>query len=79
LTLSPEPKVQTPLVPVLLIWGEEDPLSPVEAGERVMESIRGSKMERIANAAHMPHLEAPDVFVFQVKQFLKSFRREALL
>ncbi len=70
LSASAIPTDLTPQVPVLLLWGEEDILSPRVSGERVQAQIPGSKMELIADIGHMPHIEAEDTFVFQLNRFL---------
>jgi pimeloyl-ACP methyl ester carboxylesterase len=71
-TLMPEPKNRTPAVPVLLIWGEEDAITPRVIGEGVHKNIPSSQLKLMAETRHLPHVEAPDVFVWQVKAFLKS-------
>lgn len=70
MTTMTTPENKTPLVPVLLLWGEEDGITPRVVGEGIQQHIPGSKLNLIAETRHMPHVEAPEVFAFQVKRFL---------
>lgn len=71
-TLMPEPQERTPAVPVLLIWGEEDAITPRVIGEGIHQRIPASQLELIAETRHLPHVEAPDAVVWQMKAFLKK-------
>ena len=46
--------------PVLAIWGERDPLFPVEHGYRLAELVPNSSLHVIENTAHVPLLDRPD-------------------
>lgn len=46
-------------VPVHLLWGDRDPTSVVEIGERLADEIPGAKLVRLAQVGHYPQLEAP--------------------
>lgn len=69
------PEKRTPSVPTLILWGMEDQLAPLEEGKRIKNSIPGAKLVEIEACGHMPQLEAPEVFVWQVKQFLLQLSR----
>lgn len=71
-TLMPEPQNRTPSVPVLLVWGEEDAITPRVVGEGIHKHIPSSQLELMADTRHFPHVEAPDAFVWQVKSFLHT-------
>lgn len=75
-TLMPSPEKRNPPLPVLLLWGEEDAISPRIIAEGMRDHLPGSRLELIAGTRHMPHVEAPDVFVWQVKQFLTGLSRK---
>jgi pimeloyl-ACP methyl ester carboxylesterase len=75
MTNSPTPQEKTPLVPVLLLWGEADPLSPLSYGERIQGNIPGAKLSVVAECGHLPHLESPEVFVFQIRSFFEGLDR----
>jgi pimeloyl-ACP methyl ester carboxylesterase len=57
-------------VPVLIVWGEHDPIIPVSHGERAHEAIPGSRLEIFEGVGHMPQLEAPERFVAVLERFL---------
>ncbi len=77
LVASPSPKAQNPLVPTLILWGANDEFAPVEEGKAIKSSIPGSSLIEITDCGHMPQLETPDVFTWQVETFLANLSRPA--
>ncbi len=57
-------------VPTLIIWGRDDAVIPLSAGQLYSESIPGSRLEVIDNCGHRPELEQPDEFTDILKKFL---------
>ena len=57
-------------VPTLIIWGENDRLIPVNAGERIAEAMPNTRLEVIAGAGHLPHIEKPDEVIPLLQQHL---------
>jgi pimeloyl-ACP methyl ester carboxylesterase len=57
-------------VPVLIIWGEHDPMIPVHHGEQAHEAIPCSRLEIFDGVGHLPQLEAPGRFVAVLERFL---------
>jgi pimeloyl-ACP methyl ester carboxylesterase len=57
-------------LPVLIVWGERDPIIPVEHGHRAHRTIVGSQLEIFEGVGHMPQLEAPALFVAALERFL---------
>ena len=57
-------------VPVLIIWGEQDPMIPVHHGEQAHQAIPGSRLEIFEGVGHLPQLEAPGRFVAVLERFL---------
>jgi pimeloyl-ACP methyl ester carboxylesterase len=57
-------------VPVLIIWGERDPMIPVRHGEHAHQAIPGSRLEVFDGVGHLPQLEAPGRFVAVLERFL---------
>jgi pimeloyl-ACP methyl ester carboxylesterase len=55
----------------LLLWGERDRTLPLEAARRLQAVIRGSQLEIIPAAGHLPHEEAPE----RVNPLLRDFLR----
>lgn len=46
-------------VPTLVVWGEHDRIVPVSAGERIADAMSNARLEIIAGAGHLPHIEKP--------------------
>ncbi|WP_447972764.1 alpha/beta fold hydrolase [Nitrospira sp. Kam-Ns4a] len=47
--------------PTLIIWGEQDRLFPPQVGRELQATIRGSRLELVPEAGHMPQWERPEV------------------
>lgn len=48
---------------LLIIWGEGDPMVPVEHGRRLNELLPASRFVVIPNAGHEPYVDEPEVIV----------------
>jgi pimeloyl-ACP methyl ester carboxylesterase len=59
--------------PVLVVWGHDDRLLPVQHAQRLAHEIPGAKLE-ILDAGHSPQEETPAIFVEHVTQFLLGKR-----
>ena len=46
-------------VPTLLVWGRDDEVIPLSAGQRYNESIPGSRLAVLDECGHRPELERP--------------------
>jgi 4,5:9,10-diseco-3-hydroxy-5,9,17-trioxoandrosta-1(10),2-diene-4-oate hydrolase len=57
--------------PVLLIWGANDPLFPLEQAKRARELIPSARLAVIAGAGHTPQAERPEEFNKQLATFLR--------
>ena len=57
-------------LPVLILWGDRDPIIPAHHGEAAHEAIPGSRLEIFEGIGHMPQLEAPARFVAALERFL---------
>lgn len=58
--------------PTMIVWGEDDPIIPVDHAHRVHEAVPGSRLEVLADVGHFPHVEAPERFVALMTDFLAS-------
>ncbi len=56
-------------LPTLLVWGEQDGVIPVSAGEAYRDAISGSRLETIPNCGHHPEMEQTEEFVRLVRDF----------
>lgn len=59
-------------VPVLILVGEEDKITPPEAAQFMYEEINGSVISVITNAGHLSNVENPDQFNEQLTRFLEN-------
>ena len=56
-------------LPTLLVWGAQDFMVPVSAGEIYNQSIKGSRLEIIDDCGHRPEIEKTDEFLALVQDF----------
>ena len=56
----------------LLIWGEEDTISPVDMGAWYNSHIPNSKFIRLPEVGHNPHFESPDVCQDEITSWLEN-------
>jgi pimeloyl-ACP methyl ester carboxylesterase len=59
-------------MPVLIVWGAEDPIIPVHHGEDAHERTPGSRLEIFDGVGHMPQIETPLRFVTTLEEFLEE-------
>lgn len=56
------PMMRALRAPVLLVWGEGDPIVPLHYGEAMQREIAGSRLVVIPRAAHVAMWDAPEEF-----------------
>lgn len=61
-------------VPTLILYGEEDALTPVAIGREIQAKIAGSEFHAIPAAAHMCNLENPEQFNERLYDFLMGLK-----
>jgi pimeloyl-ACP methyl ester carboxylesterase len=57
-------------LPVLIVWGERDPIIPVGHGRAAHAQLPGSRLEVFPDAGHIPMLESPGRFAAVLQRFL---------
>jgi len=62
-------KIKTP---TLLVWGNQDTITPPFVAEEFDEKLPNSRLEFIDKCGHAPMLETPDEFNAVLKDFLKK-------
>jgi pimeloyl-ACP methyl ester carboxylesterase len=67
--------LETITVPVLILVGEEDTLTPVSDAELMRGHIRGSDLRTIPRAGHYLPLEQPESCTSPFREFLETLRR----
>jgi pimeloyl-ACP methyl ester carboxylesterase len=61
-------------LPMLIIWGEHDPLIPVSHGREAHAKLPGSRLEIFAGSGHFPHLDDPQRFAAVLLDFVAATR-----
>ena len=59
-------------MPVLLLWGERDPLVPLVYAEQMRAMVPNSRLHVIPRAGHIPMWENPEAFNAALLEFLRS-------
>jgi pimeloyl-ACP methyl ester carboxylesterase len=59
-------------VPVQLVVGREDALTPVDAHERMQVALPDASLTVIEHAGHLANIEQPETFNRTVDRFLRS-------
>jgi pimeloyl-ACP methyl ester carboxylesterase len=59
-------------IPFLLVWGERDPIIPVEHARAAHRLVPGSRLELFPDAGHFPHLDDPLRFVRLLIDFMAT-------
>jgi pimeloyl-ACP methyl ester carboxylesterase len=59
-------------VPFLIIWGDRDPIIPVEHGVAAHALVPSSRLEIFEGAGHFPHIDEPQRFLDVLLHFIDS-------
>ncbi len=59
-------------VPVLLVYGADDRLTPVKLGREMAAQIAGARLVVIEDAGHLPNIERPAEFTAALLEFLRG-------
>jgi pimeloyl-ACP methyl ester carboxylesterase len=59
-------------LPLLIVWGDRDPIIPVEHGEETHRQLPHSRLEIFEDVGHVPQLESPGRFVAVLQRFLED-------
>lgn len=59
-------------LPILIVWGERDPLIPVVHGREAHAQLPGSRLEVFPEAGHFPYRDDPRRFVATLFDFLDA-------
>ena len=66
-------------IPVLIMVGEEDKITPIAAAQQMHEKILNSKLEIIQQAGHLSNLEDPAAFNTHLVKFLELVGKKSSL
>jgi len=59
-------------LPVLVLWGREDPWLPVDHAHRLAEAIPGAQLDLVDDAGHLIHLDRPIQLATRLQRWLSS-------
>jgi pimeloyl-ACP methyl ester carboxylesterase len=59
-------------VPALIIWGEEDTVSPWEEQQAMLDVMEGARLERIRSAGHLSPVEQPSMVSRALVDFVSA-------
>ncbi|GAA1479037.1 alpha/beta fold hydrolase [Nocardioides aestuarii] len=62
----------TQVMPMAVIWGEDDQVIPVKHAEHAAELAPDARVEVIPNAGHFPHKDHPQRFAKVVHEFIRT-------
>jgi pimeloyl-ACP methyl ester carboxylesterase len=71
------PSLASITCPVTMIWGDRDLLVPISGAQRVLESVPGSRLERLDGVGHCAQVEAPELVHAIVSEFVARCRASA--
>lgn len=58
-------------IPVMLIWGEDDKITPPDAGEEFHKLLSNSELRYLENCGHAPMMEKPEDFNKETEKFFQ--------
>ena len=70
--IDSRPRLGEIRVPTLLIWGEKDGITSRAHHDEILEAIPGARLEVVAGAGHLPTVEAPEVVVSLLTDFIDA-------
>jgi pimeloyl-ACP methyl ester carboxylesterase len=59
-------------VPLTLVWGETDTITPISQAKRIQHLVPRSELLRVPQAGHIPQIENPDAFRAALRRALPA-------
>ena len=63
-------KLQLITIPTLIVWGENDPVIPIDYAQSFVSGINDCRFYKMTGCGHTPYVEKPKVFFQIVADFL---------
>jgi 3-oxoadipate enol-lactonase len=63
-------QLKTVTAPVLVLVGEQDEATPPAMSRELADGIAGARLEVLPGCAHVPQLQAPEVFMRAIRPFI---------
>jgi pimeloyl-ACP methyl ester carboxylesterase len=67
--------LRTIAVPVSLIWGEVDTVTPLAQGRHIAELTRARSLKVLPGVGHIPHIEDPEAFLAALDSALSDVEK----
>ena len=64
-------------VPVALIWGDADTVTPLDQGRRIAQLTRARSLQLLRGVGHIPHIEDPPAFLRSLDRALADVEKGA--
>ncbi len=61
-------------IPVLVLVGKDDVLTPLECSEKIRNSFKNAEMKIIENSGHLSNMENPAMFNKYLREFLEKIK-----
>jgi 3-oxoadipate enol-lactonase len=71
-TLDMRDQLKSVTVPVLVLVGEQDEATPPPMSRELAASLPDAKLVELPGLAHVPQLQAPEVFMAAIRPFIES-------
>ncbi len=68
------PWLESLTLPILLLWGDADPVFPLELAEAALPRLPHARLAVLHQASHMPQMDQPEAFVEAVQSFLENIQ-----
>ncbi len=66
------PRLRESAVPMMLVWGENDPVIPVSVAAEAREALPEGTVYTVPECGHWPHMEKADLFNGMITSFLRE-------
>jgi len=70
-------EIEKIVLPTLILYGEDDQLTPVKYSQFLHSRIKGSKMEVLPDAGHMVMMETPQLFNKKIGEFIRELAKDS--
>ncbi|MEA3295585.1 MAG: alpha/beta hydrolase [Patescibacteria group bacterium] len=61
-------------VPVFIVWGDKDKLTPVSDAYIMNKKIKNSKIQIFKNIGHSPHIEIPKILATKIQKYIYGIK-----
>jgi len=65
-------KLKSITIPTMLLWGREDAVIPLKAGELLDQALPDSRLVVLEHCGHIPQEEKPDETIASISKFMNS-------